>query len=70
MGRIVRFGNAFRMKNAQLNLDWLSVALSCGYYDYQHLVRDFKEFTNLAPTGLFETDTKAPERLFGVVEVN
>ena len=70
LDRIVRFGNAFRMKNAQPNLDWLSIALACDYYDYQHLVRDFKEFTNLTPTGLFETDTKAPERLFGVVEVN
>ena len=70
LDRIVRFGNAFRMKNTQPHLDWLSIALACGYYDYQHLVRDFKEFTNLTPTGLFETDTKAPERTFGVIEIN
>lgn len=70
LDRIVRFGNAFRMKNTQPHLDWLSIALACGYYDYQHLVRDFKEFTNLTPTGLFETDTKAPERIFGVIEIN
>jgi len=70
LDRIVRFGNAFRMKNKQPNLDWLSIALACGYYDYQHLVKDFKEFTHLTPIGLFDTDTKAPERIFGVVEIN
>ncbi len=66
--RIVRFENAFRMKNTHPDLDWLSIALACGYYDYQHLVKDYKEFTNLTPTGFYEADTKAPERAFGVVE--
>jgi AraC-like DNA-binding protein len=68
--RIVRFNNAFRIKNAQPDLDWLSIAIACGYYDYNHLAKDYKEFTNRTPTGLFETDAKAPERLFGVVEIN
>jgi AraC-like DNA-binding protein len=68
--KIVRFNNAFRIKNAQPNLDWLSIALACGYYDYNHLAKDYKEFTHLTPTGLFEADTKAPERLFGVIEIN
>ena len=38
--RIIRFDKVFRMKNAFPNKDWLSIALDCGYYDYQHLVRD------------------------------
>ncbi len=38
-----------KIKNAQPDKDWLSVAIDLGYYDYQHLVRDFKEFTNPHP---------------------
>ncbi|MCY7356161.1 MAG: helix-turn-helix domain-containing protein, partial [Rudanella sp.] len=66
--RIARFGNAMKIKNAQPAKDWLSVALELGYYDYQHLVRDFKEFTNLTPNGFLLADGHSPERVFGVVE--
>jgi AraC-like DNA-binding protein len=67
--KVVRFEKAFFMKNAKPHLDWLSIALACGYYDYQHLAKDYKNFTNLTPTAFFELDTKAPERTFGVVEI-
>jgi AraC-like DNA-binding protein len=67
--KVVRFEKAFFMKNAHPHLDWLSIALACGYYDYQHLVKDYKYFTNMTPTGFYELDTKAPERTFGVVEL-
>lgn len=66
--RIARFENAMKLKNAQPAKDWLSVALELGYYDYQHLVRDFKEFTNLTPNGFLLADGHSPERVFGVVE--
>jgi AraC-like DNA-binding protein len=67
--RIVRFEKAFRMKNACPDLDWLTIALHTGYYDYQHLVKDYKDFTKLTPAGFYETDFKAPERTFGGIEV-
>lgn len=67
--KVVRFERAFFMKNAHPHLDWLTIALACGYYDYQHLAKDYKYFTNMTPTGFYELDTKAPERTFGVVEV-
>jgi len=67
--KVVRFEKAFFMKNAHPHLDWLSIALACGYYDYQHLVKDYKYFTTMTPTGFYELDTKAPERTFGVVEL-
>ena len=67
--RIVRFEKAFRMKNAYPDLDWLTIALYTGYYDYQHLVKDYKDFTKLTPAGFYEADTKAPERTFGGIEV-
>jgi len=43
--------------------------LELGYYDYQHLVRDFKEFTNLTPNGFLITEGKAPKRTFGKAEI-
>ncbi len=66
--RIARFENAMKLKNAQPAKDWLSVALELRYYDYQHLVRDFKDFTNLTPNGFLLADGHSPERVFGVVE--
>lgn len=66
--RIARFENAMKLKNAQPTKDWLSVAIDLGYYDYQHLVRDFKEFTSLTPNEFMLQDTKSPERVFGKVE--
>lgn len=66
--RIIRFDNAFRMKNNQPHLDWLSIALVTGYYDYPHLAKDFKAFTNLTPTAFYECEKKAPERSFGLHE--
>ncbi len=66
--RIIRFDRAFRMKNNQPYLDWLYIALATGYYDYQHLVKDFKAFTHLTPTAFYECEKKAPERSFGLHE--
>jgi len=66
--RIVRFDRAFRLKNGHPELDWLSIALACGYYDHQHLAKDYREFTGSTPSAFFLQDTQAPERGFGLVE--
>lgn len=68
LNRIARFDKAYRLKNLKPNLDWFSIAVECGYYDYQHLVKDYKNFTHLTPTTFFEYDQKAPERVFGIFE--
>ena len=67
--RITRFEYAIKNKHLVPDKDWLSVALELGYHDYQHLVRDFKEFTTLTPNGFLIAEGKSPERTFGVVEV-
>lgn len=66
--RIVRFDRAFRMKNKHPHKDWQHIAFDCGYYDYQHLVRDYKEFTQMTPTAFYLQDSRAPERTFGLSE--
>lgn len=66
--RIIRFDNVFRMKNKYPHKDRLSIAIYCGYHDYQHLAKEYKDFTGCTPTEFFELDTNAPERFFGDVE--
>ncbi len=67
--RINRFDRAVRMKNRFPELDWLSIAINCGYYDYQHLAKDFIDFTTMPPKAFYELDNRAPERIFGNKEI-
>jgi len=48
--RIARFSAAFRLKERSPAVDWLTIALQCGYYDFQHMLRDFKEFAGTTPS--------------------
>ncbi len=66
--RLVRFENAFRMKNQFPDKDWLSIAIHCGYHDYQHLVKEYQEFTGKTPTEFHLLDSAGPERQFGVAD--
>ncbi len=60
--RICRFYNAFELKTRSPALDWLSVAVQNGYSDYQHLVKDFKQFSSSVPNQLMEDYTGSVER--------
>ena len=43
------------------------MAVACGYYDYQHMARDFRHFTGLTPPALLDTqsaDEPEAERKF------
>lgn len=64
--RLSRFDRAFHGKLQHPELDWLSIAVACGYYDYQHMARDFRHFTGLSPSRLLATQTTSPEELLGV----
>jgi AraC-like DNA-binding protein len=66
--RLSRLDRAFRLKNNQPDLDWSSVAILTGYCDYQHMVKDFVEFTNLTPPTFYEKEMLSPERSFGLHE--
>ena len=62
--QVTRFDKVFRMKNRYPDRDWLTIALQCGYYDYQHLTKDYKYFTGKTPADFFSMDN-APERILG-----
>ena len=62
-GRLVRFHRAGLFKAAHPAVAWPTVALECGYADYQHMVRDFRQFTNDTPTLWLEQDAASPEHI-------
>ncbi len=66
--KLIRFDKAFRMKNRYPQKDWLSIALHCGYHDYPHLSKTYKEFTGHSPAAFFAIDNQAPERALGEAE--
>ncbi|MBT1687364.1 helix-turn-helix domain-containing protein [Dawidia soli] len=64
--RIVRFTKAFNIKNAYPDRDWLQIAFDCGYFDYQHLIKDYKEFTKHTPNDFHRLESNSPERRLGL----
>ncbi|MBD1366760.1 AraC family transcriptional regulator [Mucilaginibacter sp. ZT4R22] len=65
--RVVRFDQAYRMKSRYPEMNWFNIAIACGYYDYQHLSKEYKAFTGYTPSVFFAMDS--PERLLGTEEV-
>jgi AraC-like DNA-binding protein len=61
--RLLRFQRAYQFKVAHAAVAWPRVALDCGYVDYQHMVRDFRQFTNASPNVWLEEDEGAPENV-------
>jgi len=66
-GRIARFNKAFELKEKNPGIDWLSVAITCGYVDFQHLNKDFKEFSGVTPTALLKKTANAVEKVLKLV---
>jgi AraC-like DNA-binding protein len=62
-GRLVRYHRAYLFKAAHPAIAWPRVAIECGYTDYQHLVRDFRRFTDATPNAWLKENAEAPENL-------
>lgn len=56
--RLARFSKAFRLKEQRPNIEWLDIALHFGYYDLQHMRRDFRLFAGATPSLLIEEETR------------
>lgn len=50
LSRILRFQYVKGTVKQSATPDWCQAALSSGYYDQSHLIKDFQEFTGLSPT--------------------
>lgn len=59
--RLLRFHRAYLFKVAHPTVAWPNVAMNFGYTDYQHMVRDFKQFTNTTPNAWLQEDRGSPE---------
>jgi|SRR5690242_7592265 len=48
--RLVRFAQAWIIKEQQPDCSWIKIAHECGYFDQMHLIRDFHEFAGVNPS--------------------
>jgi hypothetical protein len=46
----------------------LRIALECGYFDYQHLVKDYAAFTKHTPNDFHLLESHSPERRLGLAD--
>lgn len=49
-GRVVRFNYTMKGRKKKSNESLMNLAYSYGYFDHNHLLRDFKQFTGSLPT--------------------
>lgn len=66
--RLTRMHLTYKTKLQQPQMAWLDIALSCGYHDYQHMVRDYKQFADTTPAELFALQQVTPEYFSGLKE--
>ena len=48
--RIRRFQRTVELLHRAEIVDWVDVALACGYYDQSHMIHDFQDLAGLSPT--------------------
>ncbi|MBU7578005.1 MAG: AraC family transcriptional regulator [Flavihumibacter sp.] len=66
--RLLHFIRAYNTRNANPGWDWLKVAVDADYYDYQHLVRDYRTFTGTTPTSFHLLEQESPECKLGLAD--
>lgn len=64
--RMGRFRKAFELRLRYSNLSWLEIAWQMGYTDYQHLVRDCKQFSGNTPNQLMQEEKNSPSHMLGI----
>jgi len=64
--RISRFNQSYWLHLKNPKQSWFQIAMACGYTDYQHLVKEYKEFTNTNPINFFVEENNAPGRILGL----
>lgn len=62
--RLVRFSQAWILKQRQPKISWLKIAHECGYFDQMHLIRDFQEFAGVNPSLIESELSKSHAKFF------
>ncbi len=60
--RVFRFNDILQCISKEDNIGWTQIALSCGYYDQAHFIKEFKSFCGINPSK-FISDYKTTERM-------
>jgi AraC-like DNA-binding protein len=63
--RIARMNRVILQKLRDPDSSWLDLAPRLGYYDYQHLVKDFAQFTQRTPAQIVDFERDAKSRTVG-----
>jgi AraC-like DNA-binding protein len=66
--KILRLNRAYNIRNQFPDKTWNAIATQCGYNDYQHLAKDYKEFNRLTPAELHTLEMKSPEHVLGLTK--
>lgn len=61
--RILRFSKAYRMHEANPQMNWTKITYEAGYYDQMHLVKDFKVFAGVNPSVIEQQLLSTPIRM-------
>jgi AraC-like DNA-binding protein len=62
--RMVRFSQAWILKEQTPGLSWIKIAYDCGYFDQMHLIRDFHEFAGVNPSKIEAELLHSPVKYF------
>jgi AraC-like DNA-binding protein len=62
--RLVRFAQAWIMKEQEPGISWIKIAYECGYFDQMHLIRDFQEFSGTNPSIIESELLNSPVKFF------
>ena len=62
--RLVRFSQAWIIKEQQPGISWTDIAYQCGYFDQMHLIRDFREFAGVNPSSIESELLKSQVKIF------
>jgi AraC-like DNA-binding protein len=56
--RVQRFQKVIQNLPLENDVDWVDVALDCGYYDQAHFIHDFRSFSGLSPSTYLKYRTR------------
>lgn len=62
--RLVRFAQAWIIKEQQPGTTWIKIAHECGYFDQMHLIHDFQEFAGVNPSIIESELLNSPVKFF------
>jgi AraC-like DNA-binding protein len=62
--RLVRFAQAWIIKEQHPGISWIKIAHECGYFDQMHLIHDFQEFAGINPSVIESELLNSPVKFF------